>query len=171
MIVRALFAALALSSPAIAFPQDSVSKKEASPNEVEAHFGNGSVVRMLLLQESIEVQTRFGKLTVPTREIRRIEFGVHLPEGMDSKVEASIRKLGADDYRERETAVRELIAFGANAYPALHVAAKSPEPEVSRRAETALREIQTKVPASQLRLREDDSISTTSFTILGRIVT
>src|SRR4051812_35982972 len=95
--------ALALSSPAIASTQESLSKKVAPvPNEVEAHFGNGSIVRMTLLQETIDVQTRFGKLTVPTREIRRIEFGVHLPEGIEPKVDASIRKLGADDYRDRE---------------------------------------------------------------------
>jgi len=170
MIARASWlVVLALSSPLVALSQDSVSKKEAAPNEVEAHFGNGSVIRMTLLQDSIDVQTRFGKLTVPTREIRRIDFGVHLPEGVDQKVEASIRKLGADDYRDREAAVRELVALGAHAYPALNVAMKSSEPEIARRAEAALRAIQTKVPAGQLRQREDDTVTTTSFTILGRI--
>ena len=55
--------------------------------------------------------TQFGKLTVPVRHIRRIDFGLHVPEGTDKKVEDAIRRLAHAEFKERESAVRELVAL------------------------------------------------------------
>src|SRR5436189_5676485 len=43
----------------------------------EVRFADGSVVRMNVLQETIEVATKYGKLTIPTDDIRRIDIGMH----------------------------------------------------------------------------------------------
>jgi hypothetical protein len=141
------------------------------PGEVEVHFANGSSVRFKALQDSIDVLTRFGKLTIPLAEVQRIDFGVHLPADVARKVEAGVRKLGSDDYTERDEAGRELSALGASAYPALLKAARSPDQEVSRRAEKALAEVRARLPEKELRSREDDIITTPGFTIVGRILT
>jgi hypothetical protein len=42
---------------------------------VEVRFADDSNVKMVLHTASIDVVTRYGRLTVPTNEIRRIEFG------------------------------------------------------------------------------------------------
>ena len=143
----------------------------ADSTEVEVRFVNGSTVFMTILQEPIEVQTEFGKLTVPARAIRAIEFGLHLPEGVKEKIDGLIKQLGSKNYRQRDTAVRELAALGAYAYPALQRAAKDKEqPEAAQRAQAAIQIIERKVPARQLRLKEDDVVRTTKFPVIGRIL-
>src|SRR4051794_19282493 len=54
--------------------------------EVEVKFADGSTVRMAMLQEAIEIETKYGRLKVPASEIRGIDLGVHLPEGTEQKI-------------------------------------------------------------------------------------
>ncbi len=51
----------------------------ADPNEVEIRLSDGSRVRMLILQGSLEIETKYGKLVTPTSELRRLEFGIRIP--------------------------------------------------------------------------------------------
>jgi hypothetical protein len=139
--------------------------------EAEIQFANGSMVRMAIVQDKVEVQTRYGKLAVPLCEIQRIEFGVHLPADVAKKVDEAIQKLGSVQYGEREDGCRELTELGAHAYPALLKALKSNDQEVVRRAEKVLAVVRAEVPEKDLRSREEDLISTPGFTIVGRILT
>lgn len=169
MLRNSLFllgALLILSSTAPAQP---AKKKDAG--EVEITFANGSVVKMTLVADKIDVVTAFGKLSVPPQSVRRIEFGLHLPDGAAAKIETAVKHLGSTDYKERENAVRELVAQGVYAYPAVLAATKSTEPETAKRAQEALAKIRAKVPARELKLGEDDKVVTPQFTIVGRIVT
>ena len=72
---------IALSLPALGHAQQPAASKESSPKIAEVRFGDGSVVRMTLLQDQLEVMTRYGKLSIPITEIRRVEFGLHIPDG------------------------------------------------------------------------------------------
>jgi hypothetical protein len=148
-----------------------VKKGAPKNNEVEVRFGDGSAVRMVMLQESIDVETKYGKLTVPITEIRRIELGIHLPEGVDKKIEKAIKGLASDVFKERDNAVKELIALGPHAFPAVSFAAKSSDLEVAKRAEAALKGIRQKYKADDLRTTVNDHVQTTDFPIVGRIVT
>jgi hypothetical protein len=145
-------------------------KKTVNPNEVEIRLADGSRVRMLILQASLEIETKYGKLVTPTADLRRIELGIRPPPGLTAKIEDAIKRLGNDSYQEREKAVKELATFGAPAYVPLYQAAKSKDAEVARRANQALEEIRKKVPENKLRVREDDLIQTAEFTIIGRIL-
>jgi hypothetical protein len=139
--------------------------------EVEVLFANGSLVRLTLVQEKIDIETLYGKLSVPLRDVRRIEFGLHVPEGMDKKVETAIKQLGSGAYKSREGAARALVVLGVYAHPAVLQAAKSADLEVAKRAAEVLALIRAKVPATELRLGADDRVVTAKFTIVGRIVT
>jgi hypothetical protein len=145
-------------------------KAAPKPRDVEVRFADGSTVRMLLLQEQVEVVTKFGRLTIPADDIRRIEFGIHLPEGVAEKVDEAVKKLASPEAPAREAASRELIGLGAHAYPALNAVLGSGDPEVARRAEEAITAIKARVPAALLRLRVNDRIQTSEFPIVGRIV-
>lgn len=147
------------------------SKKSSEPGEVEITFANGSLVRMTLLPEKIEIETEYGKLSVPARDVRRIDFGMHMPEGTSAKIDAAIKNLASADFKQRDGAVRDLVALGAYAYPALLQAARSTEPETNKRAQEALAKIKAKVSAKELRLGEYDKVTTPTFTIVGRIIT
>jgi hypothetical protein len=152
-------------------------KKDAAPDkkdapglrEAEVRFADGSTVRVLLMQETLDVTTKYGKLKVPTTEIRRIDFGIHMPEDVTKQVADAIARLASDTFNQREAAGKDLVALGANAYPALKAAARSGDPEVAQRAVTVIEKIKEKVPASQLRTKVEDAVVTNEFPIQGLI--
>ena len=121
------------------------------------------------MQDTIDVTTKYGKLKVPTNEMRRVEFGIHLPEDVAKKVEDAISRLTSDTFNQREAAAKELAGLGANAYPALKIAARSADPEVAQRAQAVIEKIKEKVPVSQLRTKVEDVITSNEFPIQGFI--
>jgi hypothetical protein len=70
-----------LLAGAIAFAGIARGQEKATPvakaegNAIEVRFADDSHVKMVLQTSSIDVVTRYGRLTVPTSDIRRIEFG------------------------------------------------------------------------------------------------
>ncbi len=149
---------------------DKTPKEPPRPPQVEVRFADGSTVRMTVLQESLDIQTRYGKLTVPIHEVRRLELGMHMPEGVGERIDAAIRKLGSTAFREREDASQELVALGSYSYPAVSAAAKSQDLEVAQRAGEVIKKLKEKVPADQLRVNPQDKIQTAEFPIVGRLV-
>ena len=146
------------------------SKEEPKPPQVEVRFADGSTIRMTVLQESLDIQTRYGRLTVPIHEVRRLELGLHMPDGVHERIEAAIRKLGSTAFREREEATQDLIALGAYSYPAVCAAAKSADLEVAQRAAEVIKKLRERIPAEELRLNPQDRIQTAEFPIVGRLV-
>jgi hypothetical protein len=146
-------------------------KKEAGRSQpAEVRLNDGSLVRMTILQESVDILTKYGKLTIPLRDIRRIEFGLHLPEGVEPQIHGAIKNMGSEAYKEREEAVKQLVSFGPLAYPSLQQASRGKDLEVVKRALAAMKRIDDKTPPEQLRLKQEDTVQTVEFTINGRIV-
>ena len=146
-------------------------KKEAPRSQpAEVRLNDGSLVRMTVLQESVDIMTKYGRLTIPLSDIRRIDFGLHLPDGVEPQIQGAIKQMGSDTYRDREDAVKQLVSFGPMAYPSLQQAARSKDLEVVKRATAAMRRIDDKVAPEQLRIKYEDTVQTAEFTITGRIV-
>jgi hypothetical protein len=137
--------------------------------EVEAHFLDGTTVRRAVLKVGVEIKTKYGSLTVPVSAIRRIEFGLHVPEETAKRIEAAVKKLGSERFEEREAATKELVGLGAKAYQPLQNAAQSKDKEVARRAQEALERIAEDVPEEQLQTKPDDVIYTKDCVLTGRI--
>jgi hypothetical protein len=140
-------------------------------NAVEVRLADGSRLRMTILQDRVEVVTRYGKLTVPSGEIRSIEFGVRFGEGTGKRIEDAIKNLADENYQVREKAAAELEALGPPAYKALLRAAKNPELEVASRAKTILENLRQKHSEERLQARDEDTVRTAEFTIIGRVAT
>ncbi len=141
------------------------------PGEVDVHFLNGSNVRMLVRSEKLEITTVYGKLAVPIKDVRAIEFGVHFPEGMEAKIESALRSLGDSSYREREKASKTLTELGPYSYPAVYQASQGKDLESSRRAKEIVKKLQAIHPKKDLKTSEEDKLVTPTFTIVGRILT
>jgi len=149
-------------------------KKEsnsASTRSVEVRWTSGSIVVMTLLQDQIEVATDYGKLNVPAKDIRSIEFGVRTSDEERRKIEDAIRRLSNNAFNDRESASRELVAFGPKAFVRVQRAASDETLEAAKRAETVLSTIRERHPARLLRGQEDDVVRTTKFSIVGRVTT
>lgn len=145
-------------------------KEPPKPPQVEVRFADGSTVRMTVLQENLEILTRYGRLTVPIHEVRRLELGMHMPDGVAERIDAAIRKLGSTAFREREDASQELIALGGYSYSAVVTATKSQDQEVALRANEVIKKLRERIPADQLRLNPQDRIQTAEFPIAGKLV-
>jgi hypothetical protein len=150
---------------------DEPKKSPRAATEVEIAFANGSVVRMVLSDAAIEVQTDYGKLSIPARDLKRIEFGVHLPDGLDKQLEQMIGELSSENFRVREAASASLLRHGAMAVPHLAEAAKNTDLELSKRAKAVLVKLHQNLPAKDFRPQTNDTIVTPKFTFVGRILT
>jgi hypothetical protein len=150
------------------FAQDTA--KETSKSHVaEVRFNDGSLVRMNILQDDLDVMTTYGKLTIPLRDIRRIDLGLHLPAGLEVQIDQSIRLLSSNAYKERDDATKGLIQAGHLAYPFLKKASRSSDLEVTNRVAGLMKRIADKHPPELLRMKEEDVIHTTEFPVIGRI--
>lgn len=163
---RSLALVLAVSFVSTAAAQ---SPPKNGPRLAEVRFADGSVVRMNVLQETIEVTTKYGKLTIPTDDVRRIDMGLHLPEGMEKQIDDAVRNLASEAFKQREDASKDLLQIGHWAYPALQKAANSPELEVAKRAQSLLIRIAEKAPPEVLKLRAEDIVQTRDFPVVGKI--
>lgn len=143
----------------------------AEPPLIEARLADGSAVKLLLLTDSIDVSTKFGKLTIPVQDLRRIEFGLRYPDGVYQRIVEAVGRLGHSDFKTREAAQAELMGYRELAYPLIVTATRSSSAEAARRARLILDSLREKIPEERLLLKPFDSIQTGEFPIHGRIET
>lgn len=144
---------------------------QPDPHTVEVRFADDSIVKMVLQQSNIEVTTRYGKLMVPVEEIRRIDFGLRIPDETAKRIETAVSRLGSADFKQRSAASSDLLSLRELAYPAVQRAARSNDLEVARRAEELLKTLTEKVPADKLHLPRHDTVVALDFTIVGQVET
>ncbi len=151
-------------------PQPAKDKAAPAPEAAaDVTFADGSTVRVGLVAQSLELETKYGKLTIPAADVRRIEFAFRLSEEVARKVKDAVGRLAENSFDEREAAMKDLRQLGLSAYPALEGAAKSKDAEVARRAAQLLAEIREKVSADKLHFPKQDRVQTAEFTVTGRL--
>jgi hypothetical protein len=136
---------------------------------VEVRCIDGSTLNLTVLDECIELNTPYGKLLIPVRDIERIEVAFRNPEDVTRRVEAAIADLGKADFPSREAASATLLELRERAYPALLKAEKSRDAEVVRRARELLEKIRDEVPEERLKFHPHDVVYTAESKNTGRI--
>jgi hypothetical protein len=167
--------AVALAVAGITVGQEKEAKNAPTPRAnafpVEVRFADDSTVKAALQDKSIDITTRYGKLTVPVDEIRSIDVGLRIPADAAKRIDAAITSLGSQDFAQREAASAELLELRELAYPALQQAARSTDNEVSRRAKEAIKTLSETVPSEKLHPPRHDTVVALDFTIVGKIET
>jgi hypothetical protein len=51
-------------------------KVPSNSSEVEIRLTDGSRVRMLVLEETLNIATKYGRLTIPISDLHRLELGI-----------------------------------------------------------------------------------------------
>jgi hypothetical protein len=157
-----------LAFPALA-DNEPAKKPAATMIEVVVRLHDGTTIRKAVIEEKLELATKYGKLSVPIGDIRRIEFGLHLSEETSAQVARASRNLGSDKFAERETASKDLVALGHKAYPALQEAAASTDKETAKRVADAIDRIRATVSEDLLKLKNHDVIHTRDSVVGGKI--
>jgi hypothetical protein len=132
-----------------------------------ARFADGSQIRLSLLTDKLGVQTEYGRLVVPVKDVSRIEFGQRVSADARRKIRAAIERLAGDAFTDREAAGKELLEYGPAAYRLLLDAGRSDDLEVQKRVKELLAKLEGKHPSDLLRRRLYDLIHTPHFTIAG----
>jgi hypothetical protein len=136
----------------------------------ELRMTDDTVLKVELLDKSVSLLTKYGKLVIPAAEIRRLEFGFRYPDGAEAKIENAIAELGSPDFKTREKGEKQLIKIGLHAIPNLRKAEKSDNPEVVHRAQEILKSLEGKLEEGKPELRNYDVVETPEFTAKGQLL-
>ena len=155
----------------VAAPDPTPSDPAARPAgiDVELKCADDSTLKVKLLDDKLELTTKYGFLQVAVADIRRIDFAHRCPPEVAEKIALAIAKLGHPDFPTRERATSDLKTFRERAYPFLLKALKHDDPEVSRRADEAVKSIQARVPPALLEARDNDIVYTDDSKIAGKL--
>ena len=134
-------------------------------------FADSSAVPLFLPDGKLTLITKYGKLAIPLSEIVRIELGFRYPDGVEVKINAACAELGSSDFKIREQAEKQLLAWRELAPPALRKTLKGGNPEAVRRAEDLLAKLQATLPKDRLEVPEYDVIVTETSNIRGTLET
>jgi hypothetical protein len=147
------------------------------PQHVRLHLLDGSIISGDLSVSEISVATPFGKLVVPIDRIRSFTPGLDSNAKLSAELEGQIKSLGADDYKTREHAHKDLAARGAAVRKELQRFAGDENAEIKRHVGELLKELEQQAAeladdgeqaASPPWIRLD-TVVTTDFTVLGKI--
>lgn len=150
-------------------PKKAEPKKPEGPPEFDVTFSDAGNVKVYVMDVKVDVMTKYGKLSIPFTDIRRVELGFRYPDGIEAKLTALIEKLGAPLFQDREDAEDELMKLKDFALPLLKSAAKREDEELSRRALDLVKRISKTAPADRLNAKDFDLVETAELTIRGRV--
>ena len=136
---------------------------------VEARFTDNSLIKLMLKDEKIALQTAYGKLNIPMSDVRRIEFARRTSPEIAKRVSTAIGKLGDKDYQVREAGTAELLALGGHAYQPLINLGKSKDAEVEVRVEDLIEKLARSLSEEDLKMSTNDTIYTEDSKFTGRL--
>lgn len=170
LATAALFAPLTRSAATAAAPDRTPPEAARTAGlDVEVKCVDDSTLKLKLLEDKLELVTKYGFLQVAVADVRRIDFAHRCPTEVAEKIALAISKLAHADFQTREQATAELKGHRERAYPFLLKTLKHDDPEVSRRADEALRFIQAKVPPALLEARDTDVVYTDDSKFTGKL--
>ena len=155
----------------LSLAQHSGKKDAPRSNHAEVRLHDGSLVRMAILQDSIDVLTKYGKLTIPlrrysTHRVRRASARRRRTTNSASDQADGRRRF--QEARHRRQAAR---GHGPDGVSALQkVAAATGDLEVVKAPASCSMQSTTPCRPSSSSSSTEDTIQTVEFTITGRIV-
>jgi hypothetical protein len=145
---------------------------------VRLHLMDGSMITGKLSISEIQIETPYGKLTTPVRELRSFTPGLINHPDLGKQIHDLIEALGADQFETREKAQKMLLKIGKPLRGELEKRSHDPDHERRTRIRAILDEFDEDseddsddpAPVAQAIL-ERDQVETAEFTIVGRILT
>ncbi len=128
------------------------------PGEWEVRLADGKLQRVTLLDDTITLETSFGTLKIPNKEIRRIEFGLRYTDAERKRIADAVADITAADARTREKGKDALLEFGPKAYPLVVRTAK--KLQTNPHLIQVLDKLAAAVPEADGDLRDSDLVLT-----------
>ncbi len=155
-------------------PSQAAAPKPQGPNrtdlgrEIAVTFTDGSTMNVRILDEKLELITKYGPLQIPAADIERVEFATRISDADEQATRQAVEALGHPEHARRLKAMSELKALGAKGKTAIDRAAQSEDPEVAQRAEELITFLKSRYSEKQLTIKENDVVHTSDSMIAGR---
>ncbi len=157
--------------PLRAQEKSTVEKNKVDPRTMNVAFTDGSHLKVLLADETIELQTPHGKLTFPITDIVRIEFAYRVPDDVSLSIDKLITDLGSTDFKVREHAMAGLLEKREKCYAALVRASRQQtDIEMRQRIEHLIERLRQELPEERLNVRTHDIVYTADSKIAGKLL-
>jgi len=146
------------------------------PRLLRLQMMDGSIVIGKPTIEAFEVSTEFGQLVVPIERLKEFKPGLESHSTVFTRLRTLIDELGSGDYKQRDTAQKELLAMGTSIRGELSRHLDDENAERARRVKqvlTRLNEIAEEeqdfaAAQSQENLwKRGDTVETSLFTVIG----
>lgn len=154
-----LFALLLLLLTTFAFSQESLSVTTR----------DGSIVKVKCSNPSIKVETKYGLLEIPIKELISVEYGLHLTDAKNIEIKGFLRDLSDASHAKREEATKKLIELAKITW--LHIL---DWPDVDEETKTRKEKILTKIKENGTEgiITENyDLVATKQYIIKGKVIT
>jgi hypothetical protein len=145
--------------------------KPTPTGEVVVRYIDGSVVKLTLLDDRVEIATPEGKRSIPVSEIRKVDLGLRIADEVSKRIDAAIADLGNAQAKTREEAANRLLGYRELAYPALKRATQAGDESVAKRAEALIEKLKEIVPEGRLDVSDVDVIHLEKSKVSGKIST
>jgi hypothetical protein len=157
--------------------EEEAKKAPADPDVLRIHLMDGSQIGGKLAAKDIEVETAFGPLKIPVTSIKSLTPGLGSHPKVTQDLTTLVEKLGSPVFGEREAAQKSLLEMGPSIRLQLERSANDPDTERKTRVKALLDEFdQIEADAAEEeatgahKMIERDTVETTDFTVVGRIV-
>jgi hypothetical protein len=152
---------------------------KSEPDAVKLYLMDGSLIAGKLTMKEIPVETQFGNLSVPVANIKSLTPGLSSHPELAKRISNLIADLGSGNYNDRERAQQALLKLGLSIRNELERYQNDSDVERRTRVKAILAELDQLADdndsgdsRSDLAgpLAHRDTIETTEFTIVGKIV-
>jgi hypothetical protein len=151
-------------------------RKVLDPDMIKLFLADGTVIAGKLTLKAIEIDTEFGRLSVPVVRVRAFRPGLESFPEVSKKIASQVESLGSNDFKVREEAQKELLAMGLPIRAELRQHTGDSNSERVRRIRDILSKLDELAEESddptageQAWLR-GDAIETDEFKVVGKIV-
>ena len=168
--------AIALRSDGQLIPKPGAEPKPETPvkakplgGDWEVQFTDGSTMKFSLLEEQIVLQSPHGSLSIPTKDIRKIEFGIRLGLEDQKSFDAAIAAIASKEAKAREEAKTQLKALGSKVAPFLKSAIRKADSDTRPHLEMVYEAVAGDQEARKNAPRDTDTVHTDESQFSGRI--
>jgi hypothetical protein len=116
----------------------------------------------------LEVETAYGKLSIPWTDVKSVQFGVRPDAKTHAEIERLVKNLGSTLFKERDEATKTLMNIGPLALGQLLAVSKA-DAEASQRAIKIVSDIK-QTHKDRQSFSEADVVETSEFTAKGKVL-
>lgn len=153
--------------------QPDATKEEIDPRIIRLHLSDGSVISGKLKITALEIDTRFGRLSVPIEQIRYIKPGLDSRPKLREQVSGWLEQIASSNVEERKAASAQLTKLGPMVLQLLTELKHDASAVRAAEARAIIERIQENLDREMIDasdLTTQDVVATSAFTITGKIV-